>query len=444
MSPTKEHLIALRKRRSELRSQLGHCQALFPSGSALGRNYAGNPFPFRASSHFLFLVGQSIEDAFFLSCPNGDTLFVEPQGSDDVLWHGKRASLSELSNLLELTVQPLNKLTNRIQDSCLTLAANHLETRALQASYLNRPISGHDTGLAKAMTAIRLSHDEHAIARLTETAQLAAKAHADVPRFIEPGMTEHQVWAQMQAAFTSEGYGYAYNPIITTHGEILHGGVSNRRLAEGDLLLLDVGCEHPEGWAADITRTWPVSGTLSTTQAVIHEAVCAAQDVAIETCTVGAEYLDVHLAAAHSLTESLLQIGILRGTLDELFEKEAFAYFFPHGIGHLLGLDVHDMEDLGDIAGYADGRSRVDTPGQRYLRLNRPLQPGMLVTIEPGFYQIPAILGHARQKDPQLINWNTLTSFSDVRGIRIEDDVLIQSSGPLILSADAPRTLSSL
>ena len=435
------HLTALSKRRSQLRSQLGARQALIPSGRSIGRNYAGNPFPFRASSHFLFLAGQSLENAFFLSCADGDALFMDPQTDADIMWHGRHHSLDELSDLLDLPVHPLSLLSQRLMTSCVTLAATHQEIRDDQSRYLGRPITQHDLVLAKALTVVRLRHDEYAIARLTETIRLAAAAHAEVPNFIQPGMTENQVWARMLSTFTASGFGYAYNPIITINGEVLHGGVSGTTLKSGDLLLLDVGCEHPEGWASDITRTWPVSGSFSSTQALIHEAVCKAQSDAIEKCNVGTDYLDVHLTAAYSLTESLRSIGLLRGSIDELFDKEAFAYFFPHGIGHLLGLDVHDMEDLGDVAGYAEGYTRVDTPGQRYLRLNRKLEAGMLVTIEPGFYQIPSILKAAKQDDPKLIDWSVLRNFSDVRGIRIEDDILIQTNGPTVLSADAPRSL---
>ena len=202
----------------------------------------------------------------------------------------------------------------------------------------------------------------------------------------------------------------------------------------GDLLLLDVVCEHPLGWAADISRTWPVSGVWSPTQKAIFDGVRLAQSRAIEACRAGVEYAAVHGAALSSLTESLWEIGILVGSLDTLLEHEVGATFFPHGVGHLLGLDVHDMEDLGDLAGYGPDRQRSEAKSLRYLRLNRPLERNMIVTIEPGFYQVPQLLEQARQTHPDLIDWRILEMFKDVRGIRLEDDVLIGNRDAVVLS----------
>ena len=160
----------------------------------------------------------------------------------------------------------------------------------------------------------------------------------------------------------------------------------------------------------------------------------------------GVEYQDIHLLAAEVIAQGLVDLGILKGNVSNLVETDAHALFFPHGIGHLLGLDVHDMEDLGDLAGYAAGRVRSDRFGLCYLRLNRPLQRGMLVTIEPGFYQVPAIL-----KDPQIkakyegvVNWDRLATFADVRGIRIEDDVLITQEGTEVLTAVLPTQATDI
>jgi Xaa-Pro aminopeptidase len=174
--------------------------------------------------------------------------------------------------------------------------------------------------------------------------------------------------------------------------------------------------------------------------------VLNSQSAALNAIRPGVSYLAVHQAARRSLTEGLTEIGILRGSADELAAKGAAALFFPHGVGHLLGLDVHDMEDLGDRAGYAPGRSRSTEFADRYLRLNRDLAPGMAVTIEPGFYQIPGILGPARTDKAfgSCVNWERLAAFNDVRGIRIEDDVLITDQGCEVLSAAIPKDIASV
>jgi Xaa-Pro aminopeptidase/Xaa-Pro dipeptidase len=212
------------------------------------------------------------------------------------------------------------------------------------------------------------------------------------------------------------------------------------------LLLADVGAEAPSGWASDITRTWPVTGKFSPTQRDLYDIVLAAHDACIDKARPGIEYRDLHLLAASVIAQGLVDLGILQGQVSDLVEMDAHALFFPHGVGHLLGLDVHDMEDLGDLAGYAPGRVRSDRFGLGFLRLDRPLQAGMLVTIEPGFYQVPGILNNPemRMKYRDVVNWERLAQFSDVRGIRIEDDVLITDSGSDVLTAALPTDAEAI
>ncbi|MDJ0676278.1 MAG: M24 family metallopeptidase, partial [Calothrix sp. MO_167.B42] len=182
----------------------------------------------------------------------------------------------------------------------------------------------------------------------------------------------------------------------------------------------------------------PVSGKFSSTQRDIYDVVLAAHDGCIAKIRPGVEYRDIHMLACITLAEGLVDLGILKGNGADLVERNVHSVFFPHGIGHLLGLDVHDMEDLGDLAGYESGRTRSDRFGLGYLRLNRPLRSQMLVTIEPGFYQVPAILNTARSKYQYLIDWERLEQFDDVRGIRIEDDVLVTDTGSEVLTKALP------
>jgi Xaa-Pro aminopeptidase len=206
------------------------------------------------------------------------------------------------------------------------------------------------------------------------------------------------------------------------------------------LLLADVGAETSMGWAADVTRTWPVSGKFSPTQRAIYDVVLAAHDACIDRISPGVEYQDIHLLAARIMAEGLVDLGILRGHVEDLVEMDAHALFFVHGIGHLIGLDVHDMEDFGDLAGYQQGRVRSSRFGLGYLRLNRVLQAGMLVSIEPGFYQVPAILNNPeiRTKYKDSVKWEELEKFADVRGIRIEDDIIVTEGGREVLTAKLP------
>jgi Xaa-Pro aminopeptidase len=238
----------------------------------------------------------------------------------------------------------------------------------------------------------------------------------------------------------------AYSSIVTVQGEVLHNNHYHHPLRSGDLLLADVGAETELGWAADVTRTWAVSGKFSPTQRAIYQVVSAAHDLCIAEARPGVEYRDLHLLACRTIAAGLIELGILKGKAEDLVEMDAHALFFPHGIGHLLGLDVHDMEDLGDLAGYEEGRTRSDRFGLGYLRLDRTLRSGMVVTIEPGFYQVPAILqdSERREKYKEVVNWERLSEFSDVRGIRIEDDVLITEIGAEVLTAGLPTAIEEI
>jgi Xaa-Pro aminopeptidase len=291
------------------------------------------------------------------------------------------------------------------------------------------------------MIALRLRHDADAVAQLRFAASVSVDAHLAGMRATVPGGSERDVHAAMIAALRRAGLEDAYGPIVTVHGEVLHSHEHSQPLCDGDLLLADVGGETPEGWAADITRVWPVSGRFSPTQRAIYDVVLEAQLAAVAAVGPGRRYREVHDVAKRTLVEGLVGLGIFRGEVDGLLERGAASLFFPHGIGHLLGLDVHDMEDLGDRAGYAPGRTRRTSFGDAFLRLDRDLEPGMAVTIEPGFYQVPGILGDPARTGPlgDDLRRDVLARYADVRGIRIEDDVRVTDTGHEVLTAAVPK-----
>lgn len=425
---------------------------MFVAGQSRPRNFQHNRFPFRAESHFLYFVGRSIEDAALLVEPQGATLFAPPADPEAELWTGPMPTLEQLSRELGLEVRPLDEL--KPPTGTATLPPQELETALWLSDLLDRDVDpgsgdeleGADAELAEAMIALRLCHDEGAIFQLKEAAQVTYRAHLLGMRATRAGEREASVRAAMEAAITAAGCSTAYGSIVTVHGEVLHNERHDGMLGEQDLLLADVGAETPEGFAGDVTRVWPVSGRFSGTQRAIYEVVLASQLAAIAKVAPGVRYLDVHRAAGLALVEGLLGVGILRGDARDLYARGAAALFFPHGVGHLLGIDVHDMEDLGDRAGYAPGRTRAENAGDRYLRLDRDLAPGMCVTIEPGFYQIPRILNRPEEIGDleSALDRTVLARFSDVRGIRIEDDVLVTDSGAEVLSAAVPKTIDDV
>lgn len=440
----------LHHRRQQLAQQF-EGQALLWSGTAVARNFAANHFPFRASSHFLYFAGLPLQNAVLGLEAGQLTLFWDEPHPDAALWQGPSSSRAAIAAQIGAETHfPLSAVSTWAQNAA-TLPALHPSIQEQQRECLGRtihPISQGGPGagderdyqLATAVIQLRLQHDDFALTQLQQAAQITVEAHLHGMQSTLNHTSEAAIRADIESVMMAYQCPTAYASIVTVHGEVLHNDTYPHALMPGDLLLVDAGAETPLGWAADVTRTWPVSGHFSPTQRDLYEIVLAAHDACIAEVAPGVEFCDLHLLAAQAIAAGLVEVGILKGQPEDLVEQDAHALFFPHGIGHLLGLDVHDMEDLGDLAGYAPGRQRCDRLGLRYLRLDRPLCPQMLVTIEPGFYQIPALLNNSnlRQQYGDCVNWERLAQFEDVRGIRIEDDVLVTAEGCQVLTSALP------
>lgn len=441
-----------RRRLREAMAQVGVERAVIASGLPQPRNFAHNLYPFRASSHFLYLVGLPLEAAVLDIGPEHEALYRDPPDPEASLWTGPEPALDELADRLKLDVFPLDDLQPGADAACAPPAdalttwwLSDLLDRALEPAH-GAPQSEPDARFAAALIEVRLRHDAAAIEQMRQAAAVTRRAHEAAMRALPRCATEYEVLAVMESEIRRAGMLSAYQPIVTCRGEVLHNESYANTLVPGDLLLADVGAETREGWAADVTRTSPVSGRFSPTQRDVYEVVLEAQQAAVDRVRPGVRYRDVHLSALSVVTRGLCDLGILRGSAEQLLHTGAASVFFPHGVGHLLGLDVHDMEDLGDAAGYQPGRQRDDAPATRYLRLDRDLSPGMVVTIEPGFYQVTGLLASARA-DAELcasIDFDRLAEFRDVRGIRIEDDVLVTDDGCEVLTLGVPKSVRDI
>ncbi|MEL7511334.1 MAG: aminopeptidase P family protein [Cyanobacteria bacterium J06554_3] len=436
---------ALKSRRQKL-AKLIDFPVLLWSGTPKARNFAANVYPFRASSHFLYFAGLPLENAAIRLEAGKLTLFMDDCTLDDALWHGPRPSRDFLAQQMGADeAQPIEALADFAagvatlgeRDQTVQMMNRFLLQRGIVIQR-QRPLGDRD--LEKAIVKLRMIQDEAAIAAIRQAILVTVGAHRAGMGATRTAKTEAQVRAIMEAVIIGHDMDCAYGSIVTIAGEILHNHHYHNSIVPQDLLLADVGAETPGGWAADITRTWPVSGKFTAAQHDIYDIVLAAHDFCIEKAVAGIEYRDIHLMACEIMAAGLVDLGILKGHPEDLVEQDAHALFFPHGVGHLMGLDVHDMEDLGDLSGYKEGRDRSDRFGLKFLRLDRPLEVGMAVTIEPGFYQVPAILNNAqnRERYATTVNWEKLEQFKDVRGIRIEDDVLITPFGNEVLSEALP------
>ncbi|WP_377475660.1 MAG: aminopeptidase P family protein [Microcoleus anatoxicus] len=443
--------IALRQRREKLASLIDFPTILW-SGRSISRNYPALKFPFRASSHFLYFAGLPLENAAIRLESGKLELFMDDALPSSTLWHGEMPKRAEIAALMGAEADfPMAQLKSRSANAA-TITVQDSLIQSQQSQILDRPLTpsqspaGIDLELTKAIISLRLTQDAASLAELRAAAAVTVAAHKAGIAATPTAQIEAGVRAAMESAIISQNMTTAYPSIVTVHGEVLHSEHYHNSLQTGDLLLADVGAETALGWAADVTRTWPVSGKFSPTQRAIYDVVLAAHDACIEKISPGVEYQDIHLLAAQTMAAGLVDLGILQGDVEDLVARDAHALFFVHGIGHLIGLDVHDMEDLGDFAGYETGRVRSSRFGWGFLRLNRVLQEGMLVSIEPGFYQVPAILYNpeTRTKYKDSVKWDELEKFADVRGIRIEDDILVTDRGREVLTAKLPTQASEI
>ena len=441
----------LQSRRHRL-AQLIDFPVLLWSGTAKPRNFAANIYPFRASSHFLYFAGLPLQNAAILLDGDQLVLFVDNSTPEDALWHGPTPKRDDIAQQIGAAqAYPLSQLANFAQGAA-TLDERDETVKAMDQALLEQGIvlprhrSIGDQRLEKAIVRLRMIQDSSAIASIRQALAVTTRAHKAGMAATPTARTEAEVRAAMESVIIAANMTCAYGSIVTVAGEVLHNNHYHNALAPNDLLLADVGAETVDGWASDITRTWPVSGRFSPTQRDVYEVVLAAHDLCIEKAIAGIEYKQIHLTACHTITEGLVGLGILKGNPADLVDQDAHALFFPHGVGHLMGLDVHDMEDLGDLSGYANGRERSNRFGLAFLRLDRPLEPGMAVTIEPGFYQVPAILNDKKNRDryADIVDWDKLEQFKDVRGIRIEDDILVTPTGNEVLSQDLPTSIQAI
>jgi Xaa-Pro aminopeptidase len=435
------------ERRLKLADLLPGIPVLLSSGCARTRNYQAAHYPFRAHSHYLYFGGPAEPEQMLLVINGDATLYRRPAEVDDEVWHGKGASDQELMTRYDykavksLSELPLDLSTLGL-DEVLSVPSSDPASNTFLASYLGRvpTLEGEpDTDLVEALVECRLRHDEDGQQRLREAARQSMNGQRAVMLAARPGARELALKGLLEYALAEGGAVPSFQPIISVAGEVLHNPYYHGTLQDGDLLLIDAGGELADGWSGDLTRVVPVSGRFSDTQRAIYDVVDQARQAGVEGVAPGVHFRDLHLRVARTLTEGLIRLGILKGDPEELVELGVHALFFPHGLGHLVGLDVHDMEDLGDRAGYGEGETRSDQFGLAYLRLSRELEEGMAVTIEPGFYQIPALLeGELGQKFASYLDREVLARYSDVRGIRLEDMVLVTADGQELLSADLP------
>ena len=448
------------ERRRRLKHELSDGIVLFLGHCESARNYADNPYPFRQDSSFLYFWGLNTPGlAALIDLDEGtEVLFGTDPTVDEVVWTGPLPSLEERARRIGVSTHaPIDQLADRLQHAQEQGRPIHFlpqyrpNGRQQMQRLLDIPVgqvNDHTSeALIRAVVAQRSVKSDEEVAEIEAAVDIAHAMHTNVMRNTAPGVPERTVAGDLWGLTRSRGGWLSFQPTVSVHGEVLHNTISDRPMQAGELTLCDAGAETTSNYASDITRVTPVSGTFSDRQRDIYRVVLQAQERAIEAIQPGVPFKQIHLQAARDMTASMKQLGFMRGDVDEAVAAGAHALFFPHGLGHMMGLDVHDMEGLGeDYVGYDATTERSDQFGLNSLRLARPLETGFVLTVEPGVYFIPALIDQwkAEGRHAAFVNYDKFEAFKDFGGIRIEDDVLVTTDGHRTLGPPIPKQVEEV
>lgn len=455
---TKEKYIARRKKLKEL---VKDGIVVMFGNSESPMNYTGNPYKFRQDSHFLYYFGLNYPDLIGVFDYENDKEYLvgDEEVFDDLIWSGTKPTLDNKAMLSGVdNFMFIKDFENFIRKALVKKQQVHLlpvyssNRKIKMAAVLD--ISPYDCiryaskELIKAIVKMRSVKDndeineiEEALSNITYDMYIAALQN------IKPGIKERKIEGIMEGVALQKTHSLSYIPIITTQGEVLHNHYYENEMTEGDILLIDAGADSKESYATDITRTFPVSGKFNKAQREIYEIVLRGQKKAIGLIKPGTAYKDIHLETAKEMAGGLIDLGLMKGNVEDVVREGAHALFFPHGLGHMMGLDVHDMEDLGEeYVGYDDTVERSEQFGLAYLRMAKKLEPGFVLTVEPGLYFIPPLMQKWRDEGlhRDFINYGKLEDYTHFGGIRIEDDVLVTENGNAVLGQPIPKEIDEI
>jgi Xaa-Pro aminopeptidase len=448
------------QRRLQLKEAMGSGLILLLGHDESPMNYLDNPYPFRQDTSFLYYFGIDSPGLAGLIDVDGDTvaLFGDDATLDEIVWTGPQPTLAELGARVGVAeCHPLSKLEEIVGEGTDSGRIVHFlpPSRAeiiLKTEKLLR-IPSSDVAqcvsreLIRAVVEQRVVKSDEEIAEIEKALSIAADMHTLAMRMSRPGMREQEIVGAIDGLVSSQGSALAFPIIFSKHGEVLHNHKHVNTLEEGDLVILDAGANSLTHYASDITRTFPIGLPFNERQQQVYETVLEAQMDAIEAVAPETRFEDIHLLACRRLTEGLQKMGLMKGDVEASVEAGAHALFFPHGLGHMMGLDVHDMEGLSeDLVGYGDEAERNPQFGRRSLRLARALKPGFVVTIEPGLYFIPDLIDQWRGagQHTDFIVYEKLEAWKDFGGVRIEDDVLVTEDGYRVLGEPIPKAIEDV
>ena len=441
-------------RRAALADAVGTGLVVLLGNDPAPMNYAGNVYPFRQDGSFRYYAGLDGPGlALTLDAESGRArLYGHDPTLDDVVWEGPLPALAERAASVGVAdTAPPGALVadvaaaRRAGRTVHTLPPYRASGRLRLAALLGVAPDAVEPSpaLRDAVIAQRLVKTDEEVTQIERALDVAADMHRLAMRLAQPGRTEREVAAQMEALAVGRGSHPSFPIILTRRGEVLHGHPGGAALEAGDLVLADAGAVAPgSGYASDVTRVSAVGGAFSDRQRAVVDLVVDAQEAAIEACRAGVRFRDVHRLACVRLAEGLGALGLMTGDPEEAVEAGAHALFFPHGLGHPLGLDVHDLEALGeDHVGYDGEVRRSDQFGTRYLRYGRRIDAGHVMTVEPGVYFVDALIDawKAEGRHAAFLPYDEIDRWRGLGGVRIEDDVLVTDGAPRVLGPGIPK-----
>ncbi len=433
------------RRRAELKQLVGNGIIVLFGNNESPANYPANSYaPFRQDSSFIYYFGQHRDGLVGVIDVDNDEewLFGDDIDIEDIVWMGFVPSVADLA--AEVGVKktaPMKELTNRLKGTWAAAEKHFLppyrhDTKIQIMDLLGiHPSAQKEAAslkLIKAVVKMRSTKEPQEIDAIERACDVGYAMHTTAQLLIKPGVTERFIGGQVDGIARSLAQGVSFATIFSQHGEIMHGSPSGAQLEAGRLALCDAGCELDD-YCSDNTRTMPVSGKFTQKQLEIYSIVEACHDYVLEVAKPGVKYQDVHFAVCRLMTDRLKELGLMKGDTEEAVRAGAHAMFLPHGLGHMMGMDVHDMEGLGQIyVGFdEETRPNLEQFGTNCLRMGRRLEEGFVVTDEPGIYFIPHLIdlwkseGHCKE----FLNFDKLETYKDFGGIRIEDDILITKDG---------------
>lgn len=452
-------------RRRQLLEKL-QAPALLCGGGEIARNGPFNAYPDRYDSNFLLFFPPLEPDAcaFFDPADGRVILFLPERTEVDALWMGPRPSFAELRERLGVDeVRAVQDLEADVETLRRGRPVHGVAVSDPRTTARIRRITGAELDfweperiasppLRDALAALRMFKEPAELDEIRRAGRITREAFAAVMSTTRPGVREQELAARLEHVYARHGATWCYPTILSVRGEVLHNHHHGHTLADGDLLLVDAGAEVETGWGADVTRAWPANGRFSPEQRAVYETVLAAHKAGIAAARSGVRWREVHLAATRVIAEGLRGMGLLKKPAEDCVASGAAAVFFPHGVGHQLGLDVHDLRTFGDAVLYAPGRTRSTEPGLSFLRMDLDLAPGMVVTVEPGVYFVPPMLRDAerRAKFAEFVDFERAERFLTAAGgrgfggIRIENDVLVTSGDAEDLTPGIPKEIDEV